>query len=142
MNEEPAKVIEVYGNGKVKVEMKKNAACKTCGAKSNCFGLSKEIRHITVNDPIGAKVGQLVKLKLDAKDKVMASVFLFIVPLVLLVSGYFLGSFLASEMGKTASSQTWGVLSGMIFFALSFFILKLINRHYEKHESNLPSIVS
>ena len=87
-------------------------------------------------------MGQLVKLKLDAKDKVMASVFLFIVPLVLLVSGYFLGSFLASEMGKTASSQTWGVLSGMIFFALSFFILKLINRHYEKHKGHLPSIVA
>ena len=61
MNEELAKVIEIYGDGKVKVEMKKNAGCKTCAAKSNCFGLSKNIRHIIAIDPIGVNVGYIVK---------------------------------------------------------------------------------
>jgi sigma-E factor negative regulatory protein RseC len=142
MNEEPAKVIEIYGDGKVKVEMKKNAACKTCAAKSNCFGLSKNTRHITAIDPIGVKVGNFVKLKLNAKNKIKASVFLFIIPLIFLVSGFFLGSSLATKVGKEASSETWGVLSGMVFFAFSFIILKLINHRYEQHEKHLPIIVS
>ena len=142
MNEEPAKVIEVYGDGKVKVEMKKNAACKTCATKSNCFGLSKNIRHIIAIDPIGVKVDQIVKLKLNAKDKVKASVFLFLIPIILLLSGFFLGSSLAIKMGKEASSETWGILSGMVFFALSFIILRLVNRHYERHGEHLPSIVA
>ncbi len=142
MRDEPAKVIEVYGNGKVKVEMKKNMSCKTCAAKSNCFGLSKNIRHITANDPIGVKVDQIVKLELASKGKIKASVFLFLLPIVLLVSGFFLGSSLAVKLGKEASSETWGVISGMLFFAFSFIILKLVNRHYERHDKYLPSIVA
>lgn len=139
-NEEVATVVEVYDNGRVKVEMRQKETCGTCAAKSFCSVIAGGVRQLKAVDPIGVKVGQIVTLRHNPRTKAKAAVLLFFLPLLFLVAGFFIGNALAVKAGKGASSESWGIAVGMALFGLSFGILMLINRYMERGEKILPVI--
>jgi sigma-E factor negative regulatory protein RseC len=141
MDKEKARVIEVLSDGKVIVEMEQDESCHTCASKSSCFFQGNDLRQVTAIDFIGVKKGQIVNLKHNPRDKVKAAVVLFLIPILFLIVGFVLGSNLASKAGREAASESWGILSGIVFFALSFIIVRQVNRNFERHKKHLPTIV-
>ncbi len=142
MEKESARVVEAHDDGKVIVEMEQKGACHTCALKPFCGDQGNNLRRVVAAvDPLGVKKGQIVTLKQSPRGKIKAAFILFIIPILFLIGGYFLGNYLAGRVGKEASSEGWGILSGIVFFALSFIILRVANRNYERHEEYLPSIV-
>jgi sigma-E factor negative regulatory protein RseC len=141
MDKEKALVIKVLDDGKVIVEMELDTSCSTCASKSSCIVHGNVLRQVTAIDSIGVIKGQIVNLKHNPTEKVKAAVVLFLIPVLFLIAGFFLGSNLAVKAGREASSESWGILSGIVFIALSFIIVRQVNRNFERHKKHLPIIV-
>ncbi len=57
MDKEPARVVAIYNDGKVVVEMEPNSACQTCSTKSFSSDKGNSLRRIVAKDPIGVNFG-------------------------------------------------------------------------------------
>lgn len=105
--EQNAKVRAVHSDGTAQVVVIRESACSgDCHKCSGC-GAAKETLLVLAENPIGAKPGELVRLRSETAPVMKAALVLYILPLVLFFGGYFLGAAL------------WGLgaLVGCIAFA-------------------------
>lgn len=117
--EEEAVVLEVKDK-KAKVKIERNKSCQGCGLCS----LNPGGMMVTeVEDPLGVKVGDRVKVELPDKDFLKAVFILYLVP----ISGLIIGTLIGSKF----NSQNTGILvilGGFIGFALSFILVHYYDR--------------
>ncbi len=105
--EQLVRVRQSYDNGTAQVLLVRESACSgDCHKCSGC-GAAKETLLVLAENPIGAKPGELVRLRSETAPVMKAALVLYILPLVLFFGGYFLGAAL------------WGLgaLVGCIAFA-------------------------
>ena len=105
--EQLVRVRQTYDDGTAQVLLVRESACSgDCHKCSGC-GAAKETLLILAENPIGAKPGELVKLRSETAPVMKAALVLYILPLVLFFAGYFLG----------ASLWGLGALIGCLAFA-------------------------
>jgi sigma-E factor negative regulatory protein RseC len=123
--EEVGLVIEIR-DGHARVKMDRKAACETCG-RCGMAALSKgsEIIVDAVNR-VGARTGDRVILLMESKAVLSAAFFVFIMPLLVGAAGYALG----------------GVPGAIVFFAMSYGLLKLYDKKVEASRKLEPTIVT
>ena len=103
-------IVTKTNNGIATVQIKRST---TCGEKcSSCSGCSVTSQTSLVNNQIGATIGATVKFELDDRKVLLAAFIVYIVPLISLIAGY----------------VAFGVVYGIVFFAIPFVILKILDK--------------
>ena len=122
------RVVEIKGD-RLMVCFERLEACEKCGA---CFTEKKQTLVSVLGD---AEVGNIVDVELPDNRVLGLSVIMYVIPLVGLVIGLFLGN---SMMG----SEMQALVMGLVFMALSFFAVKSIDKKVQKLHKWQPHIVS
>lgn len=118
------KVINVHGTIAV-VQIRRHEACVKCGA---CGGASMRAATVEASNDIGAVVGQLVKLEIEAREVLGAAFIVYILPLAFMFAGFAVGMVLARAVGLSGSREAVAAVTGVIFLALSFAVIHYIDK--------------
>ena len=116
---EEGRVIEVKGDI-AKVEIRRSISCGTCRA---CWMAEGGKMIASGQNLIGAKVGSKVKVQVSGSI-LKAAFIVYILPLLGLIIGYGVGSFISRAIGYPAFSEKVGVISGLALLALSFIAVR------------------
>ncbi|BAO44052.1 SoxR reducing system RseC family protein [Thiolapillus brandeum] len=139
MLEEEGVVLEI-NNGLAEVLTQRKSACGSCAAKNGC-GTSlveslfpQRSRAFLAKNEVGAKEGDQVILGLDEAALQMASLLVYLVPILGLIAGAMLGTWLGSKLA-TGYVEILSILGG----SGGFFVSLSVVRHYSdalsgKHE--------
>jgi len=112
---ERGKVLEVLAGQKARVSFKSSAACVQCGICTR----SGETVWLVVQNVVGARVGDEVEVEIPVQNVFWGSFQIFILPIIALLLGYFLG----------------GIPGAFIFLALSFLAIWLYDRFYRSSKT-------
>ena len=92
------RVKKIYEDGTAQVICIRESACSgDCHKCSGC-GAAKEAILLTVENPIGAGVGDLVNIRSETGPVLKAAAVLYMLPLVLFFAGYLMVPFLREEL--------------------------------------------
>lgn len=128
--EQLVRVREVYDNGTAQVICVRESACSgDCHKCSGC-GAAKETILLTVDNPIGANVGDLVNIRSETGPVLKAAMVLYMMPLVLFFAGYALA----------AALELSGALFGGLAFVLSIVLIVVYDRRMAKKDSTIYTI--
>lgn len=108
-------VVESIRDRNAVVSVKRSTACGdsciTCKAQCNVKG-----NKITVMNKLGAMPGDLVKIEMKTATVLKSAFMVYILPLLMLFLGYFLGE-------HKTGNETKAVFLGLVFFAVTFVFL-------------------
>ncbi|HHV46057.1 MAG TPA: SoxR reducing system RseC family protein [Tissierellia bacterium] len=119
---------------KAEVEVRRISGCGgNCSSCASC-----EVKHVTVflKNNIGAKEGDLVEIKAMPKKVLKYTLIAYMVPFIMLVAGIVLGVSYFQSKG-VESYEMYGFGVGMAFLAVSYLIIKLIDRYIGKKDETV-----
>lgn len=120
--EQMVRVRETYPDGTALVLHIRESACSgDCHKCSGC-GAAKEAIELKANNPLGAKVGNIVTVSAQTGPVLKAAAVLYVLPLVLFFLGYWAGAVLAGL----------GALGGCLGFALGVAAVVAYDRRMGK----------
>ncbi|MGL5694078.1 MAG: SoxR reducing system RseC family protein [Peptostreptococcaceae bacterium] len=132
--EEVCHVIDTEPDKKIaKVKVGRHSDCKNCGA---CPGSNSLI--LTVNNSIGAEIGQKVVIEVKEHNFLSSIYIVYIQPLLLTVIGVLIGFYIAHLMNKPAT--VFEVVFGFAFFTISVICIRVVDKKLTKDKNNRPSI--
>ncbi|OWZ83593.1 SoxR reducing system RseC family protein [Natranaerobius trueperi] len=119
-------------DGYVTVKVQRHSACKKCGACD--FGLSKnKASTFELKNSINAKIGDKVMIDLEGKDIVQASILIYMVPLLALVTGIIFGSNFFSDLD--INEDILGFISGIILMSFAFVGIRIYDKKLQNYDS-------
>lgn len=90
--EQLVRVRQIFDDGTAQVLLIRESACSgDCHKCSGC-GAAKQTLLVTAQNPIDARVGELVRLRSDTAPVMKGAMVLYILPLVLFFIGYAIGA--------------------------------------------------
>ena len=90
--EQLVRVRQSFDDGTAQVVLIRESACSgDCQNCSGC-GAAKQTRLVTAQNPIGAAVGETVRLRSDTAPVIQGAAMLYILPLLLFFVGYAIGA--------------------------------------------------
>lgn len=126
-------VVDIKNNTAV-VELQGFDVCKVCEFYKFC-NIGKSEKKIICLNKIGAKIGDTVELSTSDKNILIASIFNFLLPIILLIIG------ILSTI-KIFKSEIISVLIGMTSVVIYFLVFKYIDRKIIKSGKIIPKIVN
>lgn len=120
-------VTEVTGET-AKIRFQRSPQCSHCGA---CLTAGEHEMELELNNPIGAKVGDRVRVSLSPKRVVQASLLAYAIPLVLLITGVWVGS---------GVSDWFGLALGIAACGISYAILRIVEKRSRDKNRFRPKI--
>lgn len=132
--EEVCHVIDTDTEQKIaKVKVGRHSECKNCGA---CPGSNSLI--LTVNNSIGAQIGQKVVIEVKEQNFLNSIYVVYIQPLLLTLIGVLIGFYIAHLMNKPAT--LFELVFGFSFFVISIICIRVIDKKLTRDKNNIPSI--
>jgi len=133
MIEENAQVVSVEG-AHAWVETERRSSCSSCSAKGCGTGaLSKVLgtrtQKIKVRNPIDAAAGDAVIVGIDESILLKGSLFVYILPLLLMLAGGLFGEAIAPQWGS--SGEGLSLLFGSLGLVGGLVWLRRFNRNVE-----------
>ncbi len=123
-------IIEVHED-KAVVQIKRATACgEKCGQCSGCESTMNEVWAINV---AGAKIGQTVIMELDDANVLFAAFVMYIVPVIMLFIGIFLG-FTVFNNGLAS------VIAGLVLMISTFILIKKMDSKFSSFGKFKPII--
>jgi sigma-E factor negative regulatory protein RseC len=128
-------VTEIISDDLAKVCLHAKGACEECPSYGNCeSGEETQMKETVAINKINAKIGDSVIMELPAGKTLTSAFVIYILPIILLIVGYFVGDALFdNEIGA--------IIGSLLFFVTSFFILRFINRYLNNIDSFKPIII-
>jgi len=102
---------------RAQVEIMKSASCSSC--KGCSVGRENKPVRVWAENPIGARVGHIVEIELNAKTFLSATLIAYGIPLLSFLLGIFL-AFEVSDFLNISSVEPFALLVGLGLMALSF----------------------
>jgi len=137
---ETATVTSVINDNRVQVVVQRSEACGACSARGACQALGGQTKDflLELDNTVGAKVGDVVRLTLSEGAIIQASAILYLIPAIGLLALALTGSALAPAMGmQSDQGAVIGALAGLVVgFALSW----ITARSVEKNRKTIPVI--
>ena len=130
--EQIVRVHKLCENGKAQIIHVRQSACS--GDCHECAGgctAAKETMLIEANNPIGAQVGDFVRMESDTKSVMAAIAVMYVLPLVLFFAGYALGVWLGIS----------GALIGCIGFVLGLLAAVAEDRRQQRNQKTIYTLV-
>lgn len=138
MLEEEGSVKEVVGD-RALVLTERRGACTHCAARKACHGVDggKEA-VVQVFNPIGAGVGDRVKIAIKEGVILKSSFILYFIPTL----GLIVGSALGYNLGKfyNWNLDLSALIGGLLLLGVSFLITFILNHHAKNTRSFWPQI--
>ena len=121
-------------DGEIKIKISRVSSCgENCTA---CGGCKNKEHYIVASNDIGAKKGDSVIVQMSAESILKASFIAYIIPLIMIVLGYYAGMFLTDNEGVSA-------LIGFLFMAVTFTVLHLYDKKVsEKYKPVVLSTIN
>ena len=138
---EIGEVVKVF-NRTVEIRVNPTENCGACGVKDSWHTgprISTD-RLVTALDPFGLKIGQRVKINLEPKNLIKASIIIFVLPLLGLLLGAVAGS-LATTAGYWDYLDLGAVIGGFAGIGISVLGLRSYNKKLEKTDQYYPAVV-
>lgn len=130
-------IVESVSNGTATIIVNSSDQCDDCSAKVYCKPKDAEGRKLVVKDPIGASVGDKVRISTQGKNLLFASLYLYAIPLILLLTSLIIGM-----KYFTVNPELFSFLTGLVILAIYFFILWRISGKINTREGIMPKIVT
>ncbi len=127
-------IVTSINNNLVTVQMEKGDQCKECNI---CETIGGGFRCIEALNTLNAKAGDRVRVEIEPKTMLTSSFLVFILPLIFLVVGYFIGS----SLGAESASEGYGILGGLLFLALSFVVVKYLDKYKSKNQQTYAKVI-
>jgi sigma-E factor negative regulatory protein RseC len=141
MIEEFGTIVELKGKQVAVVLCKRSSACDHCPSSGACqLGSDSESMLVEAFNPIGAQVSDRVKVVTSTKHFLQSSFMLYIVPVIGLLIGAFVGQAIANLTDITLDPSLLSALFGVSFMAGTFLCIKLGTQAL-KREIFMPRIV-
>lgn len=134
MEEEIGKIIQV-ANGKIVVQIEAGGQCKLCGAAQACQPAQATMRQMEL--PYHSQdlnIGDKVIIHFKPQIRVLSAALVFILPILFMIAGYFIGQGLFASEGMA-------VLFSFVGLSVSFLLLRLINRFTANSKNFVPNII-
>ena len=96
--------------------------------------------RVKVENPLGAVEGDQVEIGINESSLVMASIIVYMLPLIALFAGAGLGGLLYEYLG-ILSKGGMSAIMGLLFLVLGFVIIRLFDPVLEKKENIRPRII-
>ncbi len=131
MIEESAQVVSVEGEY-AWVESERRSSCSSCSAKGCGTGalskvLGARVQRMKARNPINAVAGDEVVIGIDESILLKGSLYVYIVPLLLMLIGGLFGEVLAPQWGSDGEGLS--LLFGLIGLAGGLFWLRRFNHN-------------
>lgn len=126
---------------KAEVKITRYSACSKCDKSCSLAGDSHDQDEIVleVEDRIGVTTGDQVLVEMEKGNLLFATVVVYVIPIFLMIAGYFFGVWIASLLDIVAIELA-GIAGTFIFLTFSFLINKLFDSYFEKSSSFQPKI--
>ncbi len=131
-------VIEI-DKEKAYVHIGRNTACESCGAchfDENTMNLK-----VTAVNKANAKVGDRVELSMENVNYFTASIYLYGIPLLAMLTGIFAGLMIFPKIGIEPSDM-YSILLGTILCAISYVIIKANSHKFEENTKYMSVITA
>ena len=123
-----AVVLKTLPGGKAEIAVTRGTACgSSCGSCESCIYANE--MHIIASNPVNAQRGQKVEIRSSSSLVYRAAVLVYILPLLLLLAGYFAASALGGNESVCILVSFLAMTAGVIVLVLTQKNKKPI--HYE-----------
>ena len=129
-------IVVSVAEGTAHVAVTQSESCEDCSAKIICKPKSENEKIIKVEDPLGVKPGDKVRIEVEGGALLSASFFLYGVPLILFLVGIFSGM---SIFSNYAAKELYSFLFGIGLITV-YYIINFLKKTSSKPK--LPKIVS
>jgi sigma-E factor negative regulatory protein RseC len=122
------------------VKTTKTHACEGCASRGSCnaMGGGKEMEVEALNHA-GAKVGETVVLSFETSPLLKATFMLYVLPVLFLIAGAFLGNKIAPVLHLNESSLS--VITGFLFFGIVVMYVKSKGNKMAQKDEYRPKII-
>lgn len=120
-------VVAIEGEN-ARLRFERGKMCSRCGA---CLAIGAKEMEMSLPNTLDAAVGDNVSVQLQGKQMAGASLIAYGIPLLLLLLGIWLGS---------SHSDLAAVLCGLGGCAISFIVLRLIDRRLKRRNALQPKM--
>lgn len=142
MIEEVGTIVELKSRSTALVLCQKSSLCKNCATSGACsMGDDDRSRTVEVFNPIGAGVGERVRIATSTKTFLQSSFILYIVPLIALVVGAVIGSTLGTAFNLGINPDLLSGIFGVFFMIGSFLVIRVGSGALQQ-EAYMPRIVT
>lgn len=127
-------VIKKVDDTKVKLEVKRSSGWGSC----NSCASSCEVKphYVTINNNINAEPGDFVELQAVHKNIMKYVTIIYMIPFAFLILGIVIGNTIFKDMG-TANHEFFIFGTGILFLAISFIVVRLIDKSFAKKDENI-----
>ena len=132
-------VLETLDNGMAEVVTDRKNACGGCEHSHGCRSCLTSAKMVAmVKNPVGADQGDVVSIYLKESALWTGAVFLYIIPVLWLLTGAFVGASLGSDLkiGETGAA----ILVGLFGLALGFLMTMAITKSSSFGPKFVPQI--
>ncbi len=130
--EEIGRVVEIRGV-MAKVVVTPKGECSRCAAATFCSALTGGDRIIEARNPLGARIGDTVKVAVPSSAALTSAFFIFVMPILFVLIGIGIGS----AIGKGIPQ----IIGGVMGFIIGLIILRMIDKKLRGSEKFSPRIV-
>jgi sigma-E factor negative regulatory protein RseC len=126
-----------------KVVIETGASCCENCVKGSCDVEARGIETEAVN-LVHAKAGQKVRVDMKTYTYIKGAIILYVLPVVALFAGAFLGKFYLSDYFGSINSDLLSAVGGIFLFLFSLPLVKVLSAKMEKkteHKSVIESII-
>jgi sigma-E factor negative regulatory protein RseC len=140
MIEEVGTIVERKSQAVAVVLCKKSSLCEHCASAGLCH-MGEDNRSMLVEafNPLGAEVGDRVRLVTSTRRFLQSSFILYIVPLISLIIGAVAGDLIGRHANVGMDSNLLAALMGTSSLVVSFFIIRVRSRAIPR-EDYMPHI--
>lgn len=122
-------IVRLEGENAV-VRFTRSAMCSHCGA---CMAVGEKELELSVPNALHAAVGDRVAVSIAPSRVLQASLLAYVIPLVLLIAGVWLGS---------RVSELFGLLLGVAGCGVAFLILRVLEKHRRDKDAFRPRMTA
>lgn len=128
--EEIGRVVEIR-DVMAKVVVTPKGECSRCAAATFCSALTGGDRIIEARNPLGARIGDTVKVAVPSSAALTSAFFIFVMPILFVLIG------IGSAIGKGIPQ----IIGGVMGFIIGLIILRMIDKKLRGSEKFSPRIV-
>lgn len=134
-------IVELKGKQTAVVLCQRNSACDHCPSSGSCqIGDDSESMLVEALNPIGAQIGDRVKVVTSTKHFLQSSFILYILPIIGLLIGALIGQGIGEMTDIGIDPSLLSAILGVAFLAGTFLSIKIGTRAL-KRELFMPRIV-
>jgi sigma-E factor negative regulatory protein RseC len=131
-------IIQEIKRHKATVRIQQTSACAQCQSRASC-DVSKRDMLIEVSNDLHAKEGDCVEISVPEGTVLKLSLLIYIMPIVALIFGAFLGAAIAPPLQVNATAAS--ILGGGCSMGMVYVVLRQLNKKAESSNRYFPQMI-